>query len=109
MKLTARNVISLARPAGKDDVVFWDDSMPGFGVRLRGDKRGYLVQFRVGGQQRRESLGDVRKITLEEARKAARRRFAQAQLGQDPAADRRMAKIRAAAERMTFGVVVERY
>jgi integrase len=83
--------------------------MPGFGVRLRGGNRTFLVQFRVGGQQRRESLGDVRKIKLEDARKAARRRFAQAQLGQDPAADRRMAKIRAAAARMTFGVVAERY
>ena len=109
MKLTAGNVKTLIAPAGKDDVVIWDDSMPGFGVRLRGGNRTFLVQFRVGGQQRRESLGDVRKIELEKARKAAKQRFAQAQLGQDPAADRRMAKIKAAAARMTFGVVAERY
>ena len=109
MKLDSRNVKTLIAPDGKDDVVIWDDAMPGFGVRLRGGNRTFLVQFRVGGQQRRARLGDVRKITLEEARKAAKRRFAQAALGQDPAADRRMAKIRAAAERMTFGVVVERY
>ena len=109
MKLTAGNVKTLIAPAGKDDVVIWDDSMPGFGVRLRGGNRTFLVQFRVGGQQRRAGLGDVRKMTLEEARKVARRRFAQAQLGQDPAADRRMAKIKAAAARMTFGLVAERY
>jgi integrase len=109
MKLTARNVGALIAPAGEDDVVIWDDSMPGFGVRLRGGNRTFLIQFRVGIQQRRESLGDVRKIKLEDARKAARQRFAQAQLGQDPAADRRTAKIRAAAARMTFGVVAERY
>src|SRR6516164_4345738 len=108
MKLNSRNVKGLVRPAGKDDVVIWDDDLPGFGVRLRGDNRNFLVQYRVGVQQRRESLGDIRKIKLEDARKAARQRFAQAQLGQDPAAERRTAKIRAAAARMTFGVVAER-
>jgi integrase len=109
MKLNSRNVATLTRPAGKDDVVIWDDTMPGFGVRLRGDNRTYLIQFRVGVQQRRESLGDIRKVKLEDARKVARQRFAQAQLGQDPAAERAAAKLKAAATRLTFGVVAERY
>jgi hypothetical protein len=43
------------------------------------------VQYRVGAQQRRESLGDVRKVKLDDARKIARHRFAQAELGIDPA------------------------
>ena len=34
MKLSSRNVKGLVRPAGKDDVVIWDDDLPGFGVRL---------------------------------------------------------------------------
>jgi integrase len=109
MKLNSRNVAGLVRPAGKDDVVIWDDNLPGFGVRLRGDNKGFLVQYRVGLQQRRENLGDVRKVKLEDARKAARQRFAQAQLGQDPAAERAEAKAKAAAKRLTLGVVAERY
>jgi len=109
VKLSNRNVAALVRPASKDDVVIWDDDLPGFGVRLRGDKRSYLVQYRCGVQQRRESLGDVRKVKLEDARKAARQRFAMAQLGQDPAAERAAAKIKAAAKRLTLGVVAERY
>jgi integrase len=109
MKLTAGNVGTLTRPAGKDDVVIWDDDLPGFGVRLRGDNRNFLVQYRVGVQQRRESLGDIRKVKLEAARKAARQRFAQAELGVDPAAERAEAKAKAAAKRLTLGVICERY
>src|SRR6516164_1638052 len=109
VKLSNRNVAALVRPASKDDVVIWDDDLPGFGIRLRGDNRSFLIQYRVGVQQRRESLGDIRKVKLEDARKAARQRFAQAQLGQDPAAERIAAKLKAAAKRLTLGVVAERY
>ena len=110
MKLNTRNVATLVRPADKDDVVIWDDDLPGFGVRLRGDKKSYLVQYRAaGGQQRRESLGDIRKVSLEAARKAARHLFARVELGHDPAAERDAKRIKAAAARLTLGVVAGRY
>ena len=109
MQLSNRNVAALVRPADKDDVVIWDDDLPGFGVRLRGDKKTYLVQYRVGIQQRRESLGDVRKVKLEDARKAARHRFAKVELNIDPRAERDRAHAKAAAARLTLGVVAERY
>jgi len=109
MKLDSRNVKTLVRPAGKTDHVFWDDTMPGFGVRCRGDNRSFLVQYRVGVQQRRENLGDTRKVDLADARKAAKRRFGMVQLGQDPAAERVAAKAKAAAKRLTLGVTAERY
>jgi integrase len=110
MKLTDRSVAALVRPK-KDDVVIWDDDMPGFGVRLRGDHKAYLIQFRVGSRrlQRRLSLGDTRKIKLEDARKAARKRFAEAQLGNDPAAERERARAKRAAARHTLGAVADRY
>jgi integrase len=109
VKLSNRNVAALVRPANKDDVVIWDDDLPGFGIRLRGDKKSYLVQYRAGVQQRRESLGDVRKVTLEDARRAARQRFARVELGHDPAAERANARSKAAAAQLTLGVVAERY
>ena len=52
----------LALPPGKGDHIEWDETLPGFGVRLRGRSKGWVVQYRVGRQQRRESLGDVRKV-----------------------------------------------
>jgi integrase len=109
VKLSKQKVDALVRSTKKDDYVEWDDDLPGFGVRLRGDNKTYLVQYRVGAQQRRESLGDVRKVTLEHARKAARQRFAKLELNIDPRAERARAHAKAAAARRTLGVVAERY
>jgi integrase len=109
MKFTKRAVAELTLPAGKLDHIEWDDEVPGFGVRVRGDARRWVVQYRVGAQQRRESLGDVRKVTLEDARKIARQRFAAVELGTDPAADRAKARADALTAKLTLGVVAERY
>jgi integrase len=109
VKLSNRSIAALIRPADKDDVVFWDDTMPGFGIRLRGDRKTFLIQYRIGAQQRRESLGDVRRTQLEDARRAARQRFARVELGHDPAAERAGARAKATATRLTLGVVSERY
>ena len=64
MKLTKGEVDKLTLPRGKSDHFVWDDAMPGFGIRLRGQNKTYVIQYRAGRQQRRESLGDVRRIAL---------------------------------------------
>jgi integrase len=96
-------------PAGKADHIEWCDTMPGFGVRLRGNTRRYVCQYRIGPQQRRETLGDVRKVDLEDARKAARRLFAQAELGVDPAARRAETRRAAVTSKLTLAAVADRY
>ena len=70
-------------------------TLPGFGVRLRRQHKSWIIQYRFGGKQRRESLGDVRKVDIEPARKIARQRFAQVELGVDPGAERALANARA--------------
>jgi integrase len=109
MRLDKNVIVGLVRPADKDDVVVWDDSLPCFGVRLRGKRKTYLVQYRINGQQRRESLGDVRKIQLDDARSIARRRFAEVELGTDPAVKRAAARAAADAAALTLASVAERY
>jgi integrase len=113
MKLTDATAAKLALPDGKNEAFFWDADLPGFGVRLRriGEEttRRWYAQFRVGKQQRRESLGDVRKIKLEAARAIARQRFAKVELGQDPTADRAAAQAGAVAAKQTLGRVAELY
>jgi integrase len=104
MKLTAKSVATLAAPAGKTDAFIWDTDMPGFGVRVRGDSRRWVIQYRIGPQQRRESLGDVRKVTLDAARKIARQRFASIELGVDPVAEKATA-----ATRLTLAAVAAMY
>jgi integrase len=109
MKLTEATIAALELPPGKAEHFAWDDALPGFGIRLRGATRRWYVQYRVGQQQRRESLGDCRKIKLEDARKIARQRFAQVELGADPAADRARIQAEAAAVKLTVGAVADRY
>jgi integrase len=103
MRLTKDTMATLSLPPGKAELFVWDDTLPGFGIRLRGQRKSYVVQYRVGAQQRRESLGDVRKVTLDAARKIARQRFAQAELGVDPGAARTAAPV------LTLGEVADRY
>src|ERR1700674_3918599 len=85
MKLTQPIVTRLALPAGKSDAIFFDDDMPGFGLRLRaGGKRTWIIQYRVGAKQRRLTLGSVEKLNADKARKEAKTRLARVELGGDP-------------------------
>ena len=43
MKLTSKTAAALTLPAGKSEVIVFDDDIPGFGVRLRagGERAGF--------------------------------------------------------------------
>jgi integrase len=109
VKLTDTTVAELELPAGKTEHFAWDDDLPGFGCRLRAGTKRWYIQYRAGRQQRRESLGDVRKVKLAAARSIARKRFAQVELGADPAADRAKTKAAAVADKLNLGLVADRY
>jgi integrase len=109
IRFTDAFVRRLALPAGKTDHIQWDPDLPGFGVRLRAAKASYVVQYRVGSDQRRKGLGDVRKVTVEDARGIARKRFAQVELGIDPDAEEEQRRADQAADALTFEKVAELY
>jgi hypothetical protein len=89
MKLTTATIASLELPPGKDDVIFWDEAVPGFGVRVRSSgRRIWVFQFRIGAQQRRMALGVTTAMTAADARKAAEQLYAKVKLGQDPVGDK---------------------
>jgi integrase len=97
MRLNAPTVAKLTIPAGRAEVIYFDDALPGFGVRMRaGGKRTWIVQFRVGQKQRRITLGTVDAISADRARSAARDALAKAQLGNDPAEEKAAHRRRAA-------------
>ncbi|MFN4015550.1 MAG: tyrosine-type recombinase/integrase [Reyranella sp.] len=82
----------------------WDDSLPGFGVRvLPSGRKGYIVQYRAGRRSRRMSLGPSTVLTCEQARTRAINIIAAARGGDDPAArrdaDRRTATVKELADR----------
>jgi integrase len=109
IRFTDAFVRRLALPAGKTDHIQWDPDLPGFGIRLRPGKASFIVQYRIGTDQRRKSLGDVRKITVEDARGVARKRFAQIELGIDPDAEEEKRKTEQASDARTFEKVVPLY
>jgi len=99
----------LKLPAGVTDQILWDPELPGFGVRVRSTKSTYLVQYRFQKATQRESLGDVRRLTLDEARKVARQFFAKLELGLDPRDEKKKAEEAAAAAKLTFKTVSDLY
>ena len=107
MKLTKATIAGLRLPEGKSDAIFFDDDVPGFGLRIRaGGKKTWIVQYRVGKMQRRITLGAVNALDPEKARKAARDRLAQVTLGGDPQREKADARASAA---ITLGSLVNRY
>jgi integrase len=88
MKLTAACITAL-NLADKDDLIVFDDAMPGFGYRLRrgaGDKvlRSWVCQYKRAGATRRITLGSAEVLGAEAARTAARKLLAKVALGEDP-------------------------
>jgi integrase len=107
LRFTKAAVAGLVLPKGKQDAIFFDDALPGLGIRLRaGGKRTWIFQFRANGLQKRLTLGDVRKLDIEAARRSAKRHFAAVTLGGDPVGDKAEAKTRA---KSTFGALADRY
>jgi integrase len=111
MKFTSHDrAIRIPLPAGKSEHIEFDEAMPGFGVRIRGgDKaqhRTFIAQYKIGEKHRRITLGDVRKVTLENARQEAKRIFGSVAHGRDPANEK--AERRSAASH-TLDATIARY
>ena len=108
MKLTKPSIERLALPPGKREAIFFDDDVPGFGLRLRaGGSRTFIVQYALGGRQRRMTIGAAKVLDAPKARQTARNLLAKVRLGHDPAADRAEARVRASDE--LLGDVVGRF
>jgi integrase len=107
MKLTQPNATRQHLPAGKSDAIFFDDDLPGFGLRIRaGGKRTWIIQYRVGPKQRRLTIGNVDKLSADQARKAAKGRLARVELGGDPQQEKHQTR---AAAVHTIGKLVDDY
>src|SRR5215212_4180866 len=98
MRLTKASVARLSLPGDRDELLVFDEDLPGFGIRLRsGGKRTWVAQYRLGAKQRRLSLGSTEIIDAEEARKRAKAALSKVQLGIDPQSEKTGARLQASA------------
>jgi integrase len=88
MQINAKTITRLALPEGKADAIYFDDALPGFGLRLRksGDvvRRSWIVQYRRAGATRRLLLGSADVLGIEQARAGAKKALGKVALGEDP-------------------------
>jgi integrase len=108
LKLTKATIAGLPLPADRDtaDLIYFDEAMPGFGLRLRGGRRSWIVQYRTKGKQRRLTLGSAQVLDPDRARAAAKEHLAKIALGGDPQRDKVEDRRRGA---VTLGSLVETY
>jgi integrase len=104
-KLTPTFVAKAAAAPGAERSIFWDESLPCFGlmVTARGHKS-FVVQYRAEGVSRRMAFKDG--LSLDKAKKEARKIIGEVAKGDDPLQARR--KQEAAAEN-TFRSIAEEY
>jgi integrase len=118
MKLTSKGIRGLQLPEGKMDHLYWDDDIPGFGLRLRaGGSRSWVFQYALGDKQRRLSLGTASAesfSTVKDSdgriklgiRDQAAQLHAKVKLGHDPAGDKTESRKRASD---TFAAIAKKY
>ena len=107
MKLIMTTIRSVALPPGKREKTFFDDDLPGFGLRLRaGGSHTWVIQYKHGGKHRRMVLGSATTLDPGKARTTAKHLLAAVRLGRDPAGERLQARAEAAE---TFGALLPRY
>jgi integrase len=107
VKLTARVIPTIKLPSGITDKVYFDEDVPGFGLRVRASGvYSWMVQYAIAGRTRRVVLGLLTALDPGKARATAKDLLAQVRLGRDPAAEKDQAKVRATE---TFGAFLPRF
>jgi integrase len=115
MKLTQLACERLSPPVGRLNIIYWDQLLPGFGLRVsaRGRKT-WVATYRVNRKEVMETFGTMAVTpSLAQARDLARASMQKARSGVNPVAERRAAEDAAAEvakeKAFTFSKLVDRY
>jgi len=107
MKLTAQLAEGLKLQHGEADRIWFDDAVPGFGLRVRQTgSRSWIFQYKIGGKTRRLVIGQASAIKLGRAREIASEHYAKVKLGRDPGAEKRLQVLQSS---HTFGGLAAKY
>src|SRR3954462_12957466 len=92
-----------ALPTPPKDTVYWDETLPGFGVKVTpAGRKVFIILYRTSGagsRLRKYTIGPYGRITLHLARNEAQRVLAARTEGRDPASEKREARQRLLAAR----------
>ena len=104
-KLTPAFVARASAPQGAERAIFWDQTLPGFGLMVTASgHKSYVVQYRAARASRRVTISGV--LSLDKARKEAMGVLGAVARGGDPLGERRKA---VAAEKDTLQAIAEEY
>lgn len=112
VRLTDAKVRAATLPAGKREAVIWDADLQGFGLRLRGSAKSYIVVYRPQGAGRaanpkRMKIGTPETVpSVKEARNLARAALGRVAAGGDPVEERKEEQRR---ETVTVAAMLDRY
>lgn len=112
MKLTDKAVAAAMLPPGEEELILWDGVLQRFGLRLRRRRsdgptvKRFICQYRRAGGSRKQTIGSPDVLSVEDARKEAKKILAKVALGHDPAAERRERRDK---DKVTLRSVVDEY
>jgi len=89
-KLTKTVVDRAGHTGAGNQTIYKDTELAGFGLRVSsGGVKSYVVEYRHGGRKRRVTLGRHGPLTVDQARKLAKRELYSVAVGEDPAERKR--------------------
>lgn len=91
IKISKSTVVALKHPTSGQPI-YWDKSLPGFGLRIGAKRKTYIVQKKINGKDVKVSLGVHGQVTAEQARKMAVAALAEMTKGINPLDKKREAK-----------------
>ena len=93
MKLTGKTIDGLKLAPGQKEKIYYDEDIPGFGLRIReGGSRTLVLTYKIGKQNRRLNLGPAVPEAFPNIRKRAADLLARVRLGGDPSAEKKAAE-----------------
>lgn len=92
MKLTKRSIDSLPLPE-TGQALYWDEELPGYGLRVTKGAKTFIVQRRVTGKTVRVTLGKYGPLTPDQARKLAVKNLSELVQGVNINAEKETAKV----------------
>ncbi len=102
-KLTKSEINQIT--ASNRDQIFWDTELTGLGLKVTPKgRKSFLVQYRLGGRgtpTKKVKIGDYGRITLQQARKEARRILGEVASGNDPASKRQLERKKLGSDRVS--------